>query len=113
MLNELLQRLARDGKIELMVRVRPHAAQSRFVDVLQDGSIKVDIAAPAEDGRGNVALTKFLAELFATDQARVKILSGKAARLKLVRIIAYDTRYKKQETNKIQLSKMKMQKRLT
>jgi uncharacterized protein (TIGR00251 family) len=89
MIEDLQQRLAQEGKIDAIVRVRSHAAQSRFVDVLDDGSIKLDIAAPAEDGKGNAALEKFLGELFGVGAANVKILSGKTARLKLVRIVCH------------------------
>lgn len=86
MIDLLKQRLESDGRIEFMVRVRPHAAQSRFVDVLEDGSLKLDIAAPAEEGKGNAALMKLLGELFGVAPVQVKILSGKSARLKLIRI---------------------------
>lgn len=85
-LAELKQRLAREGKIDVLVRARPHASRSQFVGMLDDGSLKIDIAAPAEDGRGNAALAGFIAELFGVPPSRVKILSGKTARLKLVRI---------------------------
>lgn len=88
MLDDIQERLRRDGKVDVLVRVRPHAAQSRFVAVLEDGSMKVEIAAPAEDGKGNRALQKFLGELFGVASSQVKILSGKAARLKLVRLTA-------------------------
>ncbi len=84
----LQSRLSAEGKIELLVRARPHAAQSRVTGVLEDGSIKVDLAAPAEDGKGNKALCKLLAEAFGVSTHHVCILSGKAARLKLVRITA-------------------------
>lgn len=86
MVDVLKQRLHGDGRIEFMVRIRPNAPQSRFVSALEDGSLKLDIAAPAEDGKGNVALVKLLSSLFEVSAAQVKILSGKAARLKLVRI---------------------------
>ncbi len=88
MIDPVLQRLQQEGRIDLLVRVRPHAAQSRLVAVLDDGSLKIDIAAPAEDGRGNTALAKFLGETFHVSASSVKILSGKTARLKLVRITA-------------------------
>lgn len=86
MLNPLQQRLMEEGKIEFLVRARPHAAQSRVIGVLEDGSVKVDLAAPAEEGKGNKALGKLLAEVFGVSANHVFILSGKAARLKLVRI---------------------------
>jgi len=86
MIDALRQRLEKEGRIDLMFRVRPHAAQSQFIDILDDGSVKIDIAAPAEDGKGNIALCKFIGELFGVPPLNVKILSGKTARLKLVRI---------------------------
>lgn len=87
-IDQMRQRLMNEGRIDLMFRVRPHAAQSQFVDILDDGSVKIDIAAPAEDGKGNVALCRFIGELFNVPAVNVKILSGKTARLKLVRVTA-------------------------
>ncbi len=86
MFQEKQEQLQRLGQIDLMVRVRPHAARTQVIGVLADGSIKMDIAAPAEDNRGNIALLHALAEEFLVPVAQVKILSGKTARLKLVRI---------------------------
>lgn len=87
MLGDLIAKLAREEKIDVIVRVRPHAARTRFVDMMDDGSMKIEITAPAEDGKGNAALATFLGELFGVPAGNVKILSGKAARLKLVRIL--------------------------
>lgn len=85
-LTKFRQQLAQEGKIDVLIRARPHAAKSQLIDVLDDGSLKIDIAAPAEEGKGNAVLAKFIGELFEVPSSRVKILSGKAARLKLVRI---------------------------
>jgi uncharacterized protein len=87
-IESLKLRLQENGTLDLMVRARPHAAQSKLIGVMDDGSLKIDLAAPAEDGKGNAMLVRFLAEIFDVPFARVKILSGKTARLKLVRIIA-------------------------
>lgn len=89
MIEAFQKRLQQDGRIEILVRVRPHAARSQLIDVMDDGSLKIDIAAPAEEGRGNVMLVKFLGEVFGVPATGVKILSGKAARLKLIRITAH------------------------
>lgn len=80
--------LEQKGTIDLMIRVRPHAAKTQYNSTLDDGSIKIDLTAPAEDGRGNDALVRFLAESFEVPVTNIKILSGKTARLKLVRIIS-------------------------
>jgi hypothetical protein len=86
MIASLKQRLHDEGKLDLLIRVRPRAARSEFLDVLEDGSIKIAITAAAEDGKGNIALTKFLADAFDIPSSKVRILSGQTARLKLVRL---------------------------
>lgn len=87
MIDILRKQLGLDGHIDVMVRVRPHASKTELTDVLEDGSLKITLTAPAEDGRGNVMLMKFLGELLNVPTASVKILSGKTARLKMVRIV--------------------------
>lgn len=86
MITDLQQRLKKEGHIDILVRVRPHAARSELTGILEDGSLKIAIAAPAEDGRGNTMLMKFLGQQFGVSASLVEILSGKTARLKLVRI---------------------------
>ncbi len=87
MIEGLRKGLVADGHIDVMVRVRPHASRTEMTGMLEDGSLKISIAAPAEDGRGNAMLTKFLGELFGVPASSVDILSGKTARLKLIRIV--------------------------
>lgn len=84
----LRKRLKTDGRVECVVRVRPHASKTELTGMLGDGSLKMTVAAPAEDGRGNAMLIKFLGDLFEVPTSSVTILSGKTARLKLVRISA-------------------------
>ena len=85
--NETLRRqIAEKGSADLIVRIRPLAAKTQYVDTLADGSVKIDVAAPAEDNRGNIALVEFLAEACDVPVGNVTILSGKTARLKLVRV---------------------------
>lgn len=85
---DLQKRLHAEQTLELFIRVRPHAAKTRLTSILQDGSVKIDVAVPAEDNRGNVAVVRFLADQFAVPTSNVKILSGKTSRMKLVRVIA-------------------------
>lgn len=98
MIEALKSQLAAKGSIDLIVRVRPSAAKTQLKGFLEDGSMKVDIAAPAEDGRGNDGLARLLAEMFEVDVSFVKILSGKTSRMKLVRIM--DGRPRNHETKK-------------
>ncbi len=86
MLDTLRTQLLQKGTIDLRIRVRPHAAKTQYVRTLADGSMKIDIAAPAEDNRGNMALIRFLAKTLDVEISQVTILSGKTARIKLVRV---------------------------
>lgn len=86
MIESLIQKLATQASIDIVIRVRPHAPKSQITSVLEDGSVKVDLAAPAEDNRANISLINVLAESFSVPASHIKILSGKTARMKLVRI---------------------------
>jgi uncharacterized protein len=88
MLEPYRQRLQEEGSVDLMIRVRPHAARTELTSILEDGSMKIAVAAPADEGRGNAMLISFLADQFGVPASAVKILSGKTARLKLVRVTA-------------------------
>ena len=86
MLDALRDQLAREKRMDLSIRVRPGAPRSKFVSMLADGSLKIDIAEAAEGGRANLALIRFLAESFGVHRVNVEVLSGRSSRRKLVRI---------------------------
>lgn len=86
MLEDFKRELAEKGSCSFYVKVRPGASQTRIHSVLSDQSVKIDIAAVAEQGKANAALLKILAEEFDVAQSCVSIVSGATARLKLVRV---------------------------
>jgi uncharacterized protein (TIGR00251 family) len=86
MLEALREQLAREKRLDLVIRVRPGAPRSKFVSTLTDGSLKIDVAEAAEAGKANLALVRFLAESFGVERSTVEVLSGKTSRRKLVRI---------------------------
>lgn len=86
MTEALLQQLAQTGVVTLTVRVHPHASLTRLKAVLDDGSLKIDLAAPAEDQKANIELIRFLADVFSVPASHIVILSGAVSRLKLVRV---------------------------
>ncbi|MDP8989174.1 MAG: DUF167 domain-containing protein [Acidobacteriota bacterium] len=73
--------------MKLRVKVIPRSAKSEIVGELADGTWKVNIAAPPEQGRANDALCDFLAAHFGVRAGAVSIVSGHSAALKLVRVI--------------------------
>ena len=72
--------------ITLRVKVTPRSAKSEVVGTMADGTLKVRIAAAPERGKANEELITVLAEHFGVERSAVRIVSGHAAALKLVRI---------------------------
>ena len=69
----------------LDVAVQPGAKRSELTG-LHDGALRVRIAAPALDGRGNAALCAWLAERLGVAQRAVSVVRGDKSRRKLVRV---------------------------
>ena len=66
------------------MRVAPKASRSRVVGLADDGVLKVQVAAPPEDGKANAALIDALAAALDVPRRAVVLASGAAARRKLV-----------------------------
>ncbi len=86
-MEELCATLAAEGKVTFVVRVRPNASRTRLIGVMDDGVLKIDLAAAPENGKANAELVGFLAESFTVPRSSVAILSGHTDRRKLVRIV--------------------------
>ncbi|HKY61852.1 MAG TPA: DUF167 domain-containing protein [bacterium] len=69
----------------LAVRVQPKAGRDRLVKV-EEGHLKIQLKAPAEDGKANAALLRFLQDFFKIQRANIKILLGEKSRSKWVEI---------------------------
>ncbi len=60
----------------LAVRVTPRASHNEIVELMEDGTIKVRIAAPPSDNEANEALIKFMAEVLGVPKSRLDIVAG-------------------------------------
>lgn len=69
----------------IQIKVVPRAKRPG-VEQLSDGSWRVAVAAPAEDGKANAAVIEALAERFDVPKGAVKIVRGLRSRLKEVEI---------------------------
>lgn len=74
----------------LRVRVHPGARRPGLAGRLADGSVKVAVAEPPEDGRANRAVEAVLATALGLARSRVRVVSGAASRLKQVEIEGLD-----------------------
>jgi len=71
--------------ITLSVRVTPRAKRNA-VTKMEDGSIKVCVTAPPEDGRANDGVVETVAEWLGVKRRQVAIVTGATSRNKVVRL---------------------------
>lgn len=86
---QLVDRLRRERRLVLSLKVIPKASKSEIVGLLPDGSLKVKVTAAPEKGKANAAVCELLASAFGIPKRNVTILSGDTARRKTV-AIEYD-----------------------
>ncbi|MCL4269453.1 MAG: DUF167 domain-containing protein [Anaerolineales bacterium] len=81
-----------DGKrgAALGVRVTPRASRNQIVGVMNDGTIKVHIAANPDDDEGNAELLSFLSDVLGIPRSRIEIVAGEGGRDKLISILDMD-----------------------
>ncbi len=81
-----------DGKrgAALAVRVVPRASRTKISEVMNDGTIKIHLAAPPVDGEANEKLIEFLAEILHVPKTRIEIVAGQSGRDKLISILDMD-----------------------
>lgn len=74
----------------LAVRVTPRASRNEIVEMLDDGTIKVRLAAQPVDDEANTALIEFLAEILGVPKSRLDIVAGETGRDKLISVLDMD-----------------------
>lgn len=73
------------GGLELDVLVVPRASRSRVAGI-QDGRLRVQLAAAPVDGEANAALVEFVASLLGVRRAAVQLVAGATGRRKRLRV---------------------------
>lgn len=81
-----------DGKkgSAIAVRVTPRASENKISEVMEDGTIKIHLAAPPVDGEANEKLIVFLADILNIPKSRIEIVAGASGRDKLVSVLDMD-----------------------
>lgn len=67
------------------VKASPNASKTAFAG-LQDGRIRIRVAAAPEDGKANAEIRAFLAKVLSCPKSAVTIRSGEKSKLKTVSI---------------------------
>jgi uncharacterized protein (TIGR00251 family) len=73
--------------VTIEVKVTPRARRTAFAGQMADGTLKIQVAAPPEEGRANEELCAFLARHHGVPRSAVEILRGHTSRRKVVRIV--------------------------
>jgi uncharacterized protein (TIGR00251 family) len=81
---------ARGAGVRITVRVVPRASKSA-VDGVQNGALRVRLAAPPVDGAGNEALIRVIASALRVRPSAVRIASGLQSRTKTVDVDGVST----------------------
>ncbi len=71
----------------ITVKVSPRAKQTAVAGVMDDGTIKIKVAAPPVDGAANKALIEFLAETLGLPKNQVDIVAGETSERKLISLV--------------------------
>jgi uncharacterized protein (TIGR00251 family) len=77
---------AHPAGVTLAVRAQPGAKKTAIAGVYgesADAQLKIAVHAPPVEGRANVALIEFLAELFGVPRSKVDLVSGELSRSKV------------------------------
>ncbi len=74
-----------DSQMALHVKVHPKARRDS-VQVIEGGSLKIDVTAPPEGGKANDAVIALLAKALGVAKSDVEIVRGLRSRDKLVRV---------------------------
>lgn len=83
---EIVKKIEDGESVYLKVKTFPAAGRNCFLGLLEDGTLKLAIKAPAEKGKANFELVKYLAKELGLEKDLVEIISGKTARIKLIKI---------------------------
>lgn len=82
--------VAGGGGIRLRLRVQPRASRDEVAGVAGD-AIRVRLTAPPVEGEANEALVRFLAARLEVPRSAVTLISGHAARTKVVEVAGLST----------------------
>lgn len=74
-----------DVLMKIRIKVKPNSREQK-VEVLPDGSFKIQVKSIAEKGKANEEIIKILADYFDTPKSNIRIILGQGSSNKLVEI---------------------------
>lgn len=71
----------------ITVKVTPRSRKTAVAGLMDDGTIKIKVAAPPVDGAANQALVEFLAQTLGLPKGQVDIVAGETSERKLISLV--------------------------
>ncbi|HSR21119.1 MAG TPA: DUF167 domain-containing protein [Anaerolineales bacterium] len=82
--------IARAARARLVVRVTPRARRDRIAQVLEDGTVKIQLTAAPVDGEANRKLIALLSEILHVPKSGIEIVAGAWGREKQLSVMGMD-----------------------
>jgi len=70
----------------LHVKVQAGAKKTEIAEILDDGTIKIRLTAPAVEGKANYALIEFLSKILKVKTSSIEIVGGSRSKDKLITV---------------------------
>ena len=86
-MNKYKEKLEMNGEVYLRIKVNPNTSKTEIREIMENETIKIDVAAVPEKGKANKKLIAYLTKEFKINKENVIILSGIRDRIKLIKII--------------------------
>ena len=71
----------------LNIRVTPRSRKTEFGGLMENGTLRVRVAAPPVEGKANAALVKFLSKVLRVRKNRIEIVAGQHGLDKIISIL--------------------------
>jgi uncharacterized protein (TIGR00251 family) len=71
----------------ITVKVTPKAKKNAVAGIMADGTVKVQVTAPPEEGRANAAVKEVLATALGLSASQIEIVAGLSSERKLISLI--------------------------
>jgi uncharacterized protein (TIGR00251 family) len=71
----------------ITVKVQPRARKTEVAGLMDDGTIKIRVAAPPVEGAANKALIEFLAKVLDLPGRQIDIVAGESSERKLISLV--------------------------
>jgi len=75
----------------LRVRVRPGARRTGLTGWMSDGTLKLEVGAPPEEGRANREVVTLLAGVLGVRESAVRVMRGQGSRGKVIEVEGLDS----------------------